>query len=291
VSGLKPGQRGLLLAAVAALLWSSGGLFIKSLSLGPLQIAGWRSLVTGLTVLAAMRVRGERWRLERDRLSLGCTLAYAGVLILFVAATKWTTSANAIFLQYSAPVFLVFLEPWSFKRPIHARDLAAVAICVGGLALFFVGRLGRGGMAGNLMGVASGFCLALFTLGLKWNRVRRPEQSPYGQVASGNLAVFLICLPAILAGPRLTGAQALALLYLGVIQLGLGWMLFTDGMRYLSATAAMITGMLEAVFNPVWVYLGVGERPSAFGLLGGVVVLGTVAWYNLKSSAKSPLDD
>jgi drug/metabolite transporter (DMT)-like permease len=90
---------------------------------------------------------------------------------------------------------------------------------------------------------------------------------------------------------RLTPGQALALLYLGVIQLGISWMLFTAGMRYLSATAAMITCMLEAVFNPVWVFLGIGERPSAFALLGGAVVLGVVAWYNLKkAAAPQPVD-
>jgi drug/metabolite transporter (DMT)-like permease len=282
VSGARLERRGLILTVVAALLWSSAGLFIKVLTLGPFQISGWRSLVTGLTILAVMRLRGERPRIDLDPLSLACTLAYAGVLIMFVTATKLTTSANAIFLQYTAPVFLLFLEPWSFQRPFRGRDLVAVLVCMGGLALFFVGHLERGGMLGNLLGVGSGFCLALFTLALKWKRVRRPGQSPYAQVAAGNLAVALICLPMMLAGPRVTPGQALALIYLGVIQLGIGWVLFTDGMRYLTATAALITGMLEAVFNPVWVYLGVGERPSGFGLLGGAVVLGTIAWYNLK---------
>jgi drug/metabolite transporter (DMT)-like permease len=110
-------------------------------------------------------------------------------------------------------------------------------------------------------------------------------------VVFGNLLVAAVCLPLALPGMRLNPAQALALLYLGVLQLGISYMLFTAGMRYLSATAALITCMLEAVFNPVWVFLGTGERPSGFALAGGVVVLGVVAWYNLKkSAAPEPVD-
>jgi len=284
-------RRGLLLTVAAALLWSSGGLFIKTLALDAFQISFYRSLTSALTILVLMRVRGKPWNLDLDLLSLGSSLSYAGVLILFVAATKLTTAANAIFLQYSAPVFLLFLEPLAFKLPFRRKDLWAVAACMGGLALFFVGHLARGGMLGNLLGVASGFCLALFTLLLKWVRVRHPGQSPYSRVVAGNLMAALVSLPLALPLLRLSFGQALALLYLGVFQIGIGWMLFTAGTKYLSATAAMITCMLEAVFNPVWVFLGLGERPSGFALLGGAVVLGTVAWYNLnKGPAPEPVD-
>jgi len=284
-------RRGLLLTVAAALLWSSGGLFIKTLALDAFQISFYRSLTSALTILVLMRVRGKPWNLDLDLLSLGSSLSYAGVLILFVAATKLTTAANAIFLQYSAPVFLLFLEPLAFKLPFRRKDLWAVAACMGGLARFFVGHLARGGMLGNLLGVASGFCLALFTLLLKWVRVRHPGQSPYSRVVAGNLMAALVSLPLALPLLRLSFGQALALLYLGVFQIGIGWMLFTAGTKYLSATAAMITCMLEAVFNPVWVFLGLGERPSGFALLGGAVVLGTVAWYNLnKGPAPEPVD-
>jgi drug/metabolite transporter (DMT)-like permease len=110
-------------------------------------------------------------------------------------------------------------------------------------------------------------------------------------VVFGNLLVAAVCLPMALPGLRLTLDQCLALLYLGVFQLGLSYMLFTAGIKYLSATAAMITCMLEAVFNPVWVFLGTGERPSGYALAGGAVILGVVAWYNLKKAAvPEPVD-
>jgi drug/metabolite transporter (DMT)-like permease len=283
--------RGLLYIPTAALLLSTGGLFIKSLTLGAFQISFYRSLVAALTILLVLRVRRQPWTLELDRLSLACSASYAATMILFVLATKLTTAANAIFLQYTAPIFLLFLEPWSFKLPFPREDLWAVAACMAGMALFFAGHLAAGGAMGNVLALGSGFCLALFTLLLKWKRVGRPGQSPYGVVVFGNVLVALVCLPMALSNLRIGLSQGLALLYMGVFQLGISWMLFTAGMKYLSATAAIITCMLEAIFNPIWVFLGVGERPSGFALLGGAIVLGVVAWYNLKKApVPQPLD-
>jgi drug/metabolite transporter (DMT)-like permease len=282
--------KGLFYVVTAALLWSTGGLFIKALTLGSFQIGFYRSLVAALSILLVMRLRRHPLTLELDPLSLACYVSYAAVLILFVAATKLTTAANAIFLQYTAPIFVLFMEPWAFRLPFPRKDLWAVAVCTGGLALFFAGHLSAGGVLGNLLGLASGLSLALFSLLLKMKRVRQ-GQNPYAMVVFGNFLVALICLPVALGGLRINLEQGLALLYLGAVQLGLGWMLYTAGTKYLSATAAIITCMLEAVFNPVWVFLGVGERPSGYALLGGAVVLGAVAWYNLnKDILPQPVD-
>lgn len=273
--------RGAALVALAALLWSSSGLFIKVLPLSALQIAFARSLVAALTMAAAVRLRGGRPFPRPDLLSLACALTYAGVLILFVAATKLTTAANAIFLQFSAPIYLVFLEPWVTGRPLQGRDVAAVGACLGAMSLFFVGRLGLGTLAGNLLGVASGICLALFSLTLKLQRERRPDRDPIGAIILGNLLVAALCAPLALPGFRPTLPQAGILLYLGAFQIGLAYLFFNAGMRHLSATAAVVTGTLEAVLNPIWVFLGIGERPSPFALLGGVLILATIGWYTL----------
>lgn len=138
-------------------------------------------------------------------------------------------------------------------------------------------------MTGNLLGILSGLGLATFSLLLKVSRDRHPERDPIGTVIQGNLLVAAICLPIIAGKPLPDGHQAMALLFLGVFQLGIAYMLFTSGLREISATAAMITSMLEAVFNPVWVFLGVGERPSAFALAGAGIILGVVAWYTFRS--------
>lgn len=283
--------KGAVYTVTAALLLSSAGLFIKVLSLGPLQINLFRSVIAVPTILLVLRLRRQPVTFSFDALSLACCASYAGVLILFVAATKLTTAANAVFLQYTAPVFLLVLEPWWFKLPFRRHDLWVVAACLGGLGLVFAGHLEAGGHLGNLLAVGSGLALALFSLFMKRIRSRHPGRNPYGVVVLGNVLVALICLPLALPGLRVTPAQGLALAYLGVFQLGLSWLLFTAGMKYLSATAAVITCMLEAVFNPIWVFLGVGERPSGLALLGGAVVLGVVAWYNVrKAAAPEPVD-
>ncbi len=281
--------RGATLVALAALLWSSSGLFIKVLPLGALQIAFARSLVAGFTIALVVKVRGGRPFPKPHALSLACALSYAGVLIFFVAATKLTTAANAIFLQFSAPIYLVFLEPWVSRRRVQGRDLVAVALCLAAMALFFVGRLGAGTLAGNLLGVLSGLCLALFSLTLKLQREREPDVDPIGSIILGNLLVALVCAPMALPGFRPNLLQASILLYLGAFQIGLAYLLFNAGMRHLTATAAVVTGTLEAVLNPIWVFLGIGERPSPWALGGGLLILGTISWYNLSPARKKGL--
>jgi drug/metabolite transporter (DMT)-like permease len=278
--------RGALLVALGALLWSSSGLFIKVLSLGALQISFARSLVAALTIAVAVKLRGGSPFPLPTALSLGCAAAYAGVLVFFVAATKLTTAANAIFLQFSAPIYLVFLEPWVTRRALQGRDLLAVGLCVGAMGLFFVGRLGAGTLLGNLLGMMAGLCLAVFSLTLKLQRERLPGTDPIAAIILGNLLVAGICAPMALRGFHPTLVQTSALLYLGVFQIGVAYLLFNAGMRHLSATAAVVTGTLEAVLNPVWVFLGIGERPSPWALLGGVMILATIGWYTLVPKAR-----
>jgi drug/metabolite transporter (DMT)-like permease len=280
---ITPRTRGAALVALAALLWSSSGLFIKVLNLGAMQIAFARSLVAALTIAAVVALRGGRPFPRPNGLSLICALSYAGVLILFVAATKLTTAANAIFLQFSAPIYLVFLEPWVTGRSIQRRDLVAVSLCMGAMSLFFLGRLSAGSFSGNVLGVISGLCLALFSLTLKLQRERHPDMDPIAAIILGNLLVAILCAPMALRGFHPTLPQASALLYLGVFQIGIAYLFFNAGMRHLSATAAVVTGTLEAVLNPVWVFLGIGERPSPWALAGGVMILLTIAWYTAGS--------
>jgi drug/metabolite transporter (DMT)-like permease len=180
----------------------------------------------------------------------------------------------------------VFLEPWLTGRSVHRRDLLAVGLCLGAMGLFFVGRLGFGSLAGNLLGMLSGLCLALFSLTLKLQRERSPGADPIGAIILGNLGVALLCAPLALPGLRPTPLQAGLLLYLGVFQIGVAYLLFNAGMRHLTATAAVVTGTLEAVLNPIWVFLGIGERPSPWALLGGLLILATIAWYTLGPNLK-----
>lgn len=286
--GLPARTKGFVYVATAALLWSMSGLFIKTLTLGAFPIALWRSLAAALTMLVVLRLRGKPTGIGFKPIDLACAGSYAGVLISFVVATKLTTAANAIFLQFSAPIYLVFLEPWIFHRPLQKRDLWAVGACLGGMTLFFGGRMEQGGLLGNLLGIFSGLCLAAFTLLLKWKREHEPGRNPVGAIVLGNVAVALICLPLALPMVCPSLRQAAALAFLGVFQIGMAYLIFTAGMRYISATAAVIISMLEAVFNPIWVFLGVRERPSAPALAGAAIILGVILWYSLRSAAPEP---
>ena len=288
MSGPGPSRRGVLLVAGAALLWSSGGLFIKALPQSAAQILFVRSLVAAATILVALRLRGRPGALRLDPLSLAAAAAYAGLLGCFVASTKHTTAANAIFLQFTAPIYLAFLEPWAFRRRLVPRDLAAVLLCVGGIGCFFVGRLGSGRLLGNLLGLASGVGLAVFSLLIKVKQARQPEHDAIGAVVLGNLLAALLFAPFALPGLQATFPQAAGLLFLGVFQIGIAYLLFNAGMRHLSATASVVVATLEAVLNPVWVFLGVGERPTVWALAGGTVMVAVVAWYGLGGRRNGP---
>src|SRR5919199_841020 len=167
--GLPP----VLFVLAAALLWSTGGLFIKATPLGAMELSFGRSLLAALTV--ALLTRREGFGLNPS--TLAAAALYAALLLLFVVANKLTTAANAIFLQYTAPVFVLVLEPVLFKERFRRGDVFVVAACVAGMALFFVGQLRPQDVEGNLTALASGVCFALFGLSLRGARSARVNRA------------------------------------------------------------------------------------------------------------------
>ncbi len=276
----------LLLVLGAAILWSTGGLFIKATHLSAFEISFGRSLLAAITIAIVTRREG----FGLNRVSALTSILYAALLILFVAATKMTTAANAIFLQYTAPVYVLILEPLLYKEKFRRRDLITVAVCVGGMALFFVGKLRPQDVNGNLLALASGVCFALFFLLLRHSKARNVNRA--SSAIYGNLIVVLVCAPAFLgAARRGIGASDLARLsYLGVVQIGFAYLLFTLAMaRGLRSLDASIVGYIEPVLNPVWVFLFIGERPSGWAMIGGTIIIASVMVHMLVSAKeKSP---
>jgi DME family drug/metabolite transporter len=262
----------ILFVLAAALLWSTGGLFIKSTSLGALELSCGRSLFAAGTV--ALLTRREGFRL--NGLTLVSSVLYAALLVLFVVANKLTTAANAIFLQYTAPVYVLVLEPLLFKERFRRADIFAVAACVAGMSLFFVGRLRPDDVAGNLTALGSGVCFALFLLLLRHQR--GGESNRASSVIYGNIIICLVTLPAFAhAAHTLTVRDVLIVSYLGVIQIGLAYTLFTLGIaRGVRSLDAGVVGYIEPMLNPVWVFLFLGERPSKWALLGGCIIIAAV---------------
>ena len=272
-----PAVSPLLFVLAAALLWSTGGLFIKWTSLAGLELSCFRSLFALVTVAVVTRHEG----FGLNRLTAAAAILYAVLVILFVLATKATTAANAIFLQYTAPVYLLILEPLVYKEKFRGRDLVTVLVCIGGMALFFVGQLRPQDVAGNLMALASGFFFALYFLLLRHPRAREVNRA--SSVIYGNLLVVLVCAPWGLAALSSVGRHdLLSVMYLGVVQLGVSYALFTVGMtRGVRSLDAGIICYIEPVLNPVWVFLVLGERPSRWALLGGAIIITAVIIHML----------
>jgi drug/metabolite transporter (DMT)-like permease len=267
----------LLFVLAAALLWSTGGLFIKWTSLSGLELSCFRAFFALLTV--ALFTRHEGFGL--NSITTAAAILYAVLVILFVMATKETTAANAIFLQYTAPVYMLLLEPVVYKEKFRGRDLVTVLVCIGGMALFFVGQLRPQDVAGNVMALTSGFFFALYFLLLRHPKARAVNRA--SSVIYGNLLCVLISAPWGLAAIASVGAHDLmSVMYLGVVQLGISYTLFTVGMtRGVRSVDAGIICYIEPVLNPVWVFLVLGERPSRWALLGGAIIITAVIIHML----------
>jgi DME family drug/metabolite transporter len=263
--------RGVLLVAGAALLWSTGGLGIKAVDAPALTVACYRSAVAAAVLLA---LRGRR---AVPSVGLAVAVAsYAGCLVTFVVATKWTTAANAIFLQYSGVAWVLLLAPVVLHEPFRGRDAVAVAAAFAGMSLFFVGRLDAPGRAGDLVALGSGVCWAALVLALRGLAAADGEAA----ITWGNVVAAVGLLP-FLQQRSVDGASAAILVVLGAFQIGLPALLFVIGVRHVPAARAALVGMLEPVANPLWVWLLAGERPAATALAGGAVVLAAVAWRTL----------
>jgi len=270
-------QTALLYALAAAVLWSTGGLFIKWTELSGLALSCWRSFFALLTV--AFFTRHEGFRL--NGLTALASLIYAVLLILFVIATKTTTAANAIFLQYTAPVYLLILEPIVYKEKFRSRDLITVLICLGGMALFFVGQLRPQDVTGNLVALASGLCFAVYFLLLRHQRAREVNRA--SSVIYGNAVAVLITLPWGLASlSTITRHDLAAVAYLGVVQLGISYTLFTTAMaRGVRSLDAGIVCYVEPILNPILVFIVLHERPSSWAVLGGRVIVDAIICHML----------
>ena len=267
----------LLFVLGAALLWSTGGLFIKWASLSGLELSFCRSFFAIFTV--AYFTRHEGFGL--NRITAVASILYAVLLILFVLATKQTTAANAIFLQYTAPVYLLILEPIIYKEKFRSRDLITVLVCLGGMALFFVGQLRPQDVTGNLLALASGLCFAFYFLLLRHPRAREVNRA--SSVIYGNILSVVITAPWGLAAlPDISLHDALSVAYLGVVQLGIAYTLFTVAMaRGVRSLDAGIICYIEPVLNPLWVFLVLGEQPSRWALLGGAIIIAAVIVHML----------
>jgi drug/metabolite transporter (DMT)-like permease len=269
-------RTGRLLIAAAALLWSTGGLAIKLVPLPAAGVVFWRSFLTAVFLILVLRPSAARWK----RASMPTVVVYALMILSFVSATKMTTAANAIFLQYTGPLYVLLFAPLLLKEPFRKADAVAVIVALFGMSLFFVGRLDAGALAGNLVGVLSGVFFGATVLFLR----RGATRDAIASVLAGNLLAALVALPFAWGRLGLDARGFALVLFLGVVQMGVSYILFVKGLTAVPAAEASLIGMLEPMFNPLWAFLGLGERPTPWALLGGAIVLLAVAGRTIQAS-------
>jgi DME family drug/metabolite transporter len=263
----------------AALLFSTGGAAIKATSLNAWQVAGFRSGVAAIAILLLIPGARRNWTWRAAAIGL----AYALTLVFFVAANKLTTAANAIYLQSTAPLYLLVLSPLILKERIRPKDLLLMSVVACGLACVFLAReparaTAPNPFAGNIVALLSGLTYGLTLTGLRWI-ASHPDarETPMATVALGNILACLICLPAALPVAHSGTFDWVAILYLGVFQISLAYYLLGAGIRHVPAVEAGTLLLVEPALNPVWTWLLHGERPSPLAICGGVLILAASA--------------
>lgn len=276
---------GIIMTILAATLWSTGGLFIKLLPLDAFSILFYRSFYAAVIFIIIFRKSLFRF----NKLSLVSILFYAPLLIAFVTSTKLTTAANAIFLQYTAPAVVLLLEPYFIRTKLTKINIFTVVVCFAGMCLFFVEQFSQ---PDNWLGIWIAFFNGLILAGfLIIQKMNKPEFLP-GAVFLGNIVVCLITLPWFIENPFPTFQENNYLMILGFGQLGLGFALFLFGQKYLPAIESSLISMLEPLLNPVWVFIGYGENPGYWAMVGGLVIIAALIfrlyWIEVKEKQHYP---
>jgi drug/metabolite transporter, DME family len=266
-----------LAVLAAAVLFSTGGAAIKATTLTSWQVAGLRSAIAAIAFVAFLPAA----RARPTGRALLAAVAYGATMILFVRATKLTTAANAIFLQSTAPIWIVFLAPRLLGEAVRRRDLVFLAVLAVGLVLFFLDAppayaTAPDPLRGNLTAVCSGLAWAFTVVGLRWLEREGAGGSAQALVA-GNVFAVLVCAPLAFPFGPIGALDVAMILYLGTFQIGLAYACLTAGVRALPALEASLLLLVEPVLNPLWTFFFHGEVPGAFALVGAAVILAATA--------------
>jgi drug/metabolite transporter (DMT)-like permease len=269
----------------AALLFSTGGAAIKACALTGWQVASFRSGVAALLFLALLPAARRGW----TRKTLVVALAYAATLVLFARANKLTTAAHTIFLQSTAPLFILLLGPWLLKERIRRQDVGVLLALAVGFGLLLLGQptatlSATDPLKGNLFAALAGVTWAFTIVGLRSTGRGEPGEG-VAAVAAGNLLACLIALPAALPVVASHAADWAVIAYLGLVQVGLAYICLTRSLRHVPALEASLLLLLEPVLNPLWAWLLQGERPGPWVLAGGALILASTTWRAITEAA------
>lgn len=272
-------KRAIIYLMVTAFLWSIGGLFIKLVEWNPMAIAGARSGIAALVIYLYL----GRPKIKFTREKVWGAFFYAATVILFVMANKLTTSANAILLQFTSPIWVALFCGWILKEKVLPSDWVTIGAVLVGMGLFFLKDLGSGRMLGNILGLISGVAFAGVIIFLKLQR----DGNAVEMTLVGNIFTFLVAIPFYFTAVP-SGKSIMGLLILGIFQLGISYILFANHVRYVSAVEAVLIPVIEPLLNPLWVYLVTKEAPSGYTFLGGLMMISAIIARGIYQARRYP---
>lgn len=265
--------RAIIMQLSAAILWSFGGLLIKLVDLNPIAIAGIRSFIASLVIIVFLKKSALKLTWNK---ALGA-ISYTSLVILFISATKATTAANAILLQYTSPIYIAIFGGWLLNEKAKLREWITILFVIGGMVLFFMDDIAGGSMKGNVLAVLSGVALGFNTIFMR----REKDADPLENVFWGGVLTVLVSIPFIFEkAPSPKGW--IGLILLGIFQLGLSYVLYARAIKKITALESTFISLVEPLLNPLWVFLTVGELPGKLSVVGGLIVLASVTVSCLK---------
>ncbi|WP_353092607.1 DMT family transporter [Tissierella praeacuta] len=257
--------KGIILAAIASMMWSTGGIFIKLVDWNPISISGFRSLIASLVMLTYIK----KPKFTKSKPQILGSLTTCTTMLFFIIANKLTTSANAILLQYTAPIFVAILGVWILKEKIRWYDTISIIAVFLGMILFFIDNVNIGNTLGNIIAILSGFSMACMTISLRLQK----DGSGIDTTFFGNILTFIIAIPFLILTP-LPDIKSIGVIFImGVFQLGIPYIFYANAIKYLSALEAILITVIEPLLNPLWVYIFAGEKPGTYAIIGGIVVI------------------
>lgn len=276
---MKGRKNGVFLVLAAAVLMSFGGLMIKAIPWNAMAVNSGRNLFAALVTFGYMKFMGMPVRVNRT--VLGCAACITACNVAYTLATRLTTAANAVVLQYTSPVFILLYLWVFFKQKPRRLDLAACGVVFAGMACCFAGSLEAGGMAGNVLAVAAASCYAVVFMVNMF-----PGADSFSSYFFSQVLGFAVGLPWLVTEPNMSAGSWGAIVLMGTVQVGAAYILMARGLATTPPVAANLVCMTEPVLNPVWVALFWGERVSPASLAGIAVVLGGLLFYNLAGAKK-----
>ena len=272
-------RQSIIYLLLTALLWSTGGLLIKSIDAHPFAIAGGRSIIAGIVLWVYLRKPNFTYSIAQ----LSGAFMYALTVILFVLANKMTSSANAILLQYTGPIWVALFSGVILKERVQTIDWLAIITVIIGMSLFFIDELTISGMNGNIIAICSGFAFAGLAIALRMQK----DDSPFESILLGNILTGVFGSYWIMESLPLSNGSIIGLLLLGIIQLGIPYILYAKAIQHVTALESILIPVLEPLMNPLWVFLVTGEIPGKGAFIGGAIVLLAIIFRSIMSKRRS----